>query len=450
MIKLTKELAAARLGIAPDCVWGEALERFNEKRARLYAQCIMPLTKEDEDLMNKAILPYYEALRVLFPIEVQKEIPFRQIAVKEEEKPPAQKPALAPVETKPKALPSPPKPIIITPPNWNLRTFAHLSIGVLWKSFVLFPAFAVGLTALIVTAYWKYFLITDVFVLPANSMGFALIPLLCVIAIEGTKTFAILMPEYWKVKQLPPPFEWPAAVKWLQIVVFTLSVIAATGLVGVYVRGQYGAQDGDTTPATATFSTVSALAEMSGLSQARVVMVVGLLLVVMLDLCIYALFSLVAFEVLRIKPMKIYSKTETGAIHNANIELPKPAIVLTLLCLTAVFLWHTSQYVPKFETRGSRTNVLNSIAEQQEPVMPLYVSMENLKLRKQPGTGSEIIDTLNLYDKVDFLKEIKPEGRKIILDDNKEVNADWARVRTGSGQEGWVITEGLNFYKTEQ
>lgn len=448
---ITKESAADRLGVAPDCVWGEALERFNEKRARLYAQCIMPLTEEDERLLNNAILPLYEALCSLFPDEVRKEPSLQQIESPKVETTPKPKPAQPPlVEIKPEARVATSPPVVTGPPSWNLRVFAQVAFRVLWKSLALFPVFAAGLTALIVTAYWKYFLITDVFALPVNSMGFALIPLFCVIVMEGTKIFAIAMPEYWKAKQLPPPFEWPAALKWLQIVVFTLSVIAATGLVGVYVGGQHGAQDSDTTLATTTFSTVSALAEMSGLSQAKVVMVVGLLLVVMLDLCIYVLFSLMAFEVLRIKPMKTYSKTETGAIHNASIELPKSAIILTLLCLTAIFLWHTSQYVPKFETRESSTNVTDSIAEQQEPVMPLYVSMANLKLRKQPGTKSEIIATLNLYDKVDFLKETITEGQKILLEVNKEVNADWAKVRTGSGQEGWVITAGLNFYQTKQ
>lgn len=447
-INLTKTSAAARLGLLPDCSWEQALECFNEKRARLYAQCILPLSPEDERLLHNAVLPFYEALRFLFPIEVQQEQSLQQIAVQPE--------VIPPPPTEPPPAKSPPpvlqkEPVTGSPSGWSPRLF----LLICWKSIVLFPGFAVGLTALLVTAWWKYVLIEGVFAATFRIQGLAFLPFMCVLAIEGAKVLGIVLQEYWKVRYTNARFPWARAVKWLQVSVFVLSVIGLAALVGVYAQEQPGEQGG-MSPGLAAFASVKMLTEISGCSPVTAITMVSLLLAAILDLCIYALLGSAAFEILRTR--LVSAATESPIQENNGIpgsqavpEWSRPAIVLILVCLTAISLRGVSRYsgygvLPEgYEaTEGLMANRDTALVAQTL----LYVSIPNLNLRKEPGLDREKTEVLSLGAPVYFLGK-KTDWTQEIDSGEKKIKDCWVKIRTQSGREGWVFGAYVHYYQPQ-
>lgn len=445
-INLTKTSAAARLGLLPDCSWEQALECFNEKRARLYAQCILPLTPEDERLLHNAVLPFYEALRFLFPIEVQQEQSLQQIAVQPEVIPPP------PTEPPPAKLPPPIRekaPVSGSPSGWNARLF----LLICWKSIVLFPGFAVGLTALLVTAWWKYVLIDGVFAATFRIQGLAFLPFMCVLAIEGAKVLAIAMKEYRAVHHTNTRFPWARAVKWLQVSVFALSVIGLAALVGACAQEQPGEQDG-MSPGLAAFASVKILTEISGFSPATAITLISLLLAATLDLCIYALLGSAAFEIFRIR--LVSAATESSIQQNGGIpgshaapEWSRPAIVVILVCLTAISLRGVSRYsgygvIPKgYEAAAGRMVSSDTVLAAQTL---LYVSIPNLNLRKEPGLDHEKTEVLALGTPVYYLGK-KTDWTQEIDSGEKKIKDCWVKIRTQSGREGWVFGAYVHYYQ---
>jgi Bacterial SH3 domain len=82
-------------------------------------------------------------------------------------------------------------------------------------------------------------------------------------------------------------------------------------------------------------------------------------------------------------------------------------------------------------------------------VTPLYITIDGLKMRKQPGLKSETIATLKLFDEVEFLNQKTDWTQEISLGYEK-VTDRWVKVRTKSGKEGWVFGAGVNYYKEKR
>lgn len=79
----------------------------------------------------------------------------------------------------------------------------------------------------------------------------------------------------------------------------------------------------------------------------------------------------------------------------------------------------------------------------------LYVTIDGLKVRKQPGLKGEVLETLKLYDAVSFLNKKSEKMEEISLGLEK-VTDHWVKIRTPSGKEGWVFGAGLHFYKMKR
>jgi len=79
----------------------------------------------------------------------------------------------------------------------------------------------------------------------------------------------------------------------------------------------------------------------------------------------------------------------------------------------------------------------------------LYVTIDGLKLRKEPGLKSETISQLKLHEEVTFLGKRTDWTQEISLGTEK-VTDRWVLVRTQSGKEGWVFGAGVNFYKEKR
>jgi hypothetical protein len=79
----------------------------------------------------------------------------------------------------------------------------------------------------------------------------------------------------------------------------------------------------------------------------------------------------------------------------------------------------------------------------------LFVSIDGLKVRKEPGLKGETLETLKLYEPVTFLNKKTDWTQEISLGQEK-VTDHWVKVRTQTGKEGWVFGAGVHYYKTKR
>ncbi len=79
----------------------------------------------------------------------------------------------------------------------------------------------------------------------------------------------------------------------------------------------------------------------------------------------------------------------------------------------------------------------------------LYVTIDGLKLRKEPNLKGAVVATLELYEPVSFLNKKSEKAEEISLGYEK-VTDHWVKVRTKSGKDGWVFGAGVHYYKMKR
>jgi hypothetical protein len=79
----------------------------------------------------------------------------------------------------------------------------------------------------------------------------------------------------------------------------------------------------------------------------------------------------------------------------------------------------------------------------------LFVTIDGLKVRKEPGLKGESVAELKLYEPVTFLNK-KTEWTQEISLGYEKVTDHWVKVRTQSGEEGWVFGAGVHYYKMKR
>jgi hypothetical protein len=79
----------------------------------------------------------------------------------------------------------------------------------------------------------------------------------------------------------------------------------------------------------------------------------------------------------------------------------------------------------------------------------LYVTIDGLKLRKEPGLKGGTLAQLKLNEEVTFLGKRTDWTQEISLGTEK-VTDRWVLVKTKSGKEGWVFGAGVHFYKEKR
>jgi hypothetical protein len=79
----------------------------------------------------------------------------------------------------------------------------------------------------------------------------------------------------------------------------------------------------------------------------------------------------------------------------------------------------------------------------------LFVTIDGLKVRKEPGLKGESVAELKLYEPVTFLNK-KTEWTQEISLGYEKVTDHWVKVRTQSGKEGWVFGAGVHYYKMKR
>ncbi|MBP6827956.1 MAG: SH3 domain-containing protein [Saprospiraceae bacterium] len=79
----------------------------------------------------------------------------------------------------------------------------------------------------------------------------------------------------------------------------------------------------------------------------------------------------------------------------------------------------------------------------------LFVTIDGLKVRKEPGLKGESIAKLELYEPVTFLNQ-KTEWTQEISLGYEKVTDHWVKIRTKSGKDGWVFGAGVHYYKMKR
>ncbi len=80
---------------------------------------------------------------------------------------------------------------------------------------------------------------------------------------------------------------------------------------------------------------------------------------------------------------------------------------------------------------------------------PLYVTLQDLKVRKGPSRDSSIVSVLNLHEEVMFLEK-RTDFREKISNGTEIMNDPWIFVQTRKGHKGWVYGGGVHFFKWDR
>lgn len=84
--------------------------------------------------------------------------------------------------------------------------------------------------------------------------------------------------------------------------------------------------------------------------------------------------------------------------------------------------------------------------EEEKEYTNLYVTFPNLNVRSTPQLKGKLIERLKLYDKVLFMNEVTDTTQRINLGD-VVANEPWIKIKTPTGNEGWVYGAGVSYYK---
>lgn len=98
---------------------------------------------------------------------------------------------------------------------------------------------------------------------------------------------------------------------------------------------------------------------------------------------------------------------------------------------------------------NEKTATNNQAAAPNTKNSTLYVTIDGLKVRKEPGLKSETVAKLDLYEPVTFLNKKTDWTQEISLGYEK-VTDHWVKIRTESGKEGWVFGAGVHYYKMKR
>ena len=104
---------------------------------------------------------------------------------------------------------------------------------------------------------------------------------------------------------------------------------------------------------------------------------------------------------------------------------------------------------PARPTISNQTQSTTAATTSATKYSTLYVTIDGLKVRKQPNLKGEVLETLELYEPVSFLNQKSEKEDEISLGLEK-VKDHWVKIRTKSGKDGWVFGAGVHYYKMKR
>ena len=89
-------------------------------------------------------------------------------------------------------------------------------------------------------------------------------------------------------------------------------------------------------------------------------------------------------------------------------------------------------------------------AQSQEPTYNyLWVTIDKLKIRDEPGLKSQVLGELKLFDKVYFLEEMTDTTYQVNLG-YEVADEPYVKVKTQRGTVGWVYGAGVHYHKEKR
>lgn len=158
---------------------------------------------------------------------------------------------------------------------------------------------------------------------------------------------------------------------------------------------------------------------------------------------------------------------EDRPLHKDSVAMPKPQVQQTPQPQQQIQQQPAPQPVMPAPTQYSTTQqspgaapprtqvapVQNNAAKPATQAAPsgatLYVTIDGLKVHKEPALKSETVEQLKLYEAVVFLNQ-KTEWTQEINLGLEKVTDHWVKIRTSSGKTGWVFGAGLHYYKMKR
>lgn len=100
------------------------------------------------------------------------------------------------------------------------------------------------------------------------------------------------------------------------------------------------------------------------------------------------------------------------------------------------------------ETGESEIDTLsqNTIKNNEPDHVTIYVWVDNLRMRTEPDTKSDVVRELKEGEAIAFLEEKSNFTQKITLR-GKQYDEPWLKVKTSADKIGWVYGGGVKFYK---
>ena len=110
----------------------------------------------------------------------------------------------------------------------------------------------------------------------------------------------------------------------------------------------------------------------------------------------------------------------------------------------------TTEAAPPALPRLQRDTVSPAPTADSVPTAPvasrLYVTIDGLNLRREPGLSSPVIVKLGLFDEVYYAEEVTDSTFRVNLG-RAEADEPYVKVRTKAGTTGWVYGAGVNYYR---
>lgn len=136
--------------------------------------------------------------------------------------------------------------------------------------------------------------------------------------------------------------------------------------------------------------------------------------------------------------------------QNTNPVATSPAPVQQTVAPVTVNPAHPTNTPAQPATKPANTAQQPAATTAQTPkYTTLFITIDGLKMRKEPGLKSETVAKLDLYEQVYFLNKRTEWTQEISLGLEK-VTDHWVKVRTKTGKEGWVFGAGVNYYKEKR
>lgn len=102
------------------------------------------------------------------------------------------------------------------------------------------------------------------------------------------------------------------------------------------------------------------------------------------------------------------------------------------------------------QTTGSQSAATETPATKETAgLSKLYVTIDKLKVRKEPGLKGQLLGELKLFDEVYYMNEVTDSTFEVNLGREK-ANEPYVKIKTKRGTVGWVYGAGVHYIKKKR